>query len=473
MRWILVLVLVSSLLVVGLLGSSRAAAKEAPWNVLFITVDTLRADHLHCCGYGRDTSPNIDRLSSEGVLFTHGIVQWPKTTPSFASMLTGTYACFNGVKRQVRQPISGHFDVLAEVMRDGGYATVGYVTNPNLGRIFHFDQGFDTFVNGCRDPVRKRAEDVTRFGIEWLEEWSGEKPFFMWLHYIDPHAPYNPPRHRGRYFKDEFYSGARTASLNQVDWDAFGGIPKNIQCSDSEGRVWDEVDYYVALYDAEIRYMDDCVGELLAAVKAMGLEENTLVVFTADHGESLGDHEYYFEHGALPYDACSRVPLIIKVPGLDPESRTVTRPMELIHVMPTILDVVGLAPPAVVQGTSLMPFMRYGDDRNLSDYAFTEAGYSENYQRVIRRGSWKLIHAPAQEDQELMKGVPFELYDLASDPNELENVIDANPEIAEELKGRLFEWMETAASGASNEGPGEVEIDQETEEALRAIGYTK
>lgn len=468
------------LLVVFIVATcSRVYSASRRPNVLFVTIDTLRADHLGCYGYQRDTSPRIDELAREGVMFSQGIVQWPKTTPSFASMLTGTYGFYNGVTRSVRQSVSGHFDMLAEVLREAGYETVGVVTNPNLARFYHFDQGFETYIEGWRDLRWTTADEVTNYAVDWLQQRSGDesrhKPFLMWLHYIDPHSPYSPPKeYRRRYMNDRFYGGVQTADLNSGDWQGIGGIPRVVQVEDpqSPGETQDVIDYYVALYDAEIRYMDASIGKLLDAVKELGFEDDTLVVLTADHGESLGEHNYFFEHGVLPYDACSRVPLIVKVPGLKTRASVFDEPVELINVMPTILDAVGVACPEEVQGTSLVPFMS-NDEGALPRYAFTESGNEQDYQRVVRRDHWKLIFVPSPADQKIMSGVPLELYDVENDPHETRNLIDVETEVADELQQVLFDWIATNKLASHAAPGGEVPIDEKTEAALRELGYSK
>jgi glucan phosphoethanolaminetransferase (alkaline phosphatase superfamily) len=277
-------------------GLSRRAHSQPdvdPLNVLLITVDTLRADHLGAYGYGRNTSPHIDELARTGVLFSQAIAQWPKTTPSFASMMTGTYAHHHGLVRYTQQRLPDRFVVLAEVLRNANYDTVGIVTNGNLAKAFNFDQGFATYVEMWRTFADERAEHVTDHALSWLKQNASHHTFFMWLHYSDPHAPYEPPPpYSEMYVGDRYYGGTQRVGFN-ADFDTdMGGIPGRSRLGDH-----DVLDYYVAQYDAEIRYTDDNIGKVLTAVTSMGLTANTLIVLTADHGESLGSHDYYFEIG--------------------------------------------------------------------------------------------------------------------------------------------------------------------------------
>src|SRR5215213_1120565 len=304
-------------------------------NVLLITIDTLRADHLGAYGYARPTSPNIDRLARAGVLFRRAKAQWPKTSPSFASMLSSTYGHTNGLIRTTAQRMPDRFLMLAELFKAGSYDTSAAVANVNLARRFNFDQGFDKYVEIWKEGQdhRLRTELVTRHGLDLLEQASRSRPFFLWLHYLDPHARYEPPpRFNEMFVGDRHFDPARRAPLNDAVEADVGGIPARSNLGKE-----DRIAYYVAQYDAEIRYVDEQVGLLLEDLEKRGLAGETLVVLTADHGESLGDHNYFFEHGRLPYEDCVRVPLILRGPGTGTPGRIVRSPVELIDVLPTLL----------------------------------------------------------------------------------------------------------------------------------------
>lgn len=437
-------------------------------NVLFITIDTLRADHLGCYGYARDTSPNIDRLATEGVRFGQAVVQWPKTSPSLASILTSTYGHVNGLMRKCRQRLPNRLVLLPEILKDAGYQTVGIVTNGNLSKRFGFHQGFDTFIEGWRAFPGERAEDLTRHALSWLSKHSSSGGFFMWLHYSDPHAFYDPPGDFDEmYVGDEFYSGYETAKLDDDSGlpDAVGSIPLRSRLGDH-----DVLDYYVAQYDAEIRYMDEQIGKVLDGLKRMELAKNTLVVLTADHGESLGEHNYYFEHGRLPYDDCVLVPLIFKAPAFSNAGLVIDEPVELINIMPTILDLLGIPLKGDAQGVSLASALR-GLRSNLPKYAFTEAGYARNYQRVIRADGWKLVYVPDEDDQRIMQGTSFELYDLRNDPKELTNLITVETQMSHVLKHELVRWVRSSGPNDSSAPMAPITLDETTEKALRSLGY--
>ncbi|HEV8578186.1 MAG TPA: sulfatase [Thermoanaerobaculia bacterium] len=471
----------------GVLGNAKVAAASllllagvnaAAWrladqgsrprlNVLLITVDALRADHLGAYGYPRPTSPHIDRLGREGVVFWRAVSQWPKTSPSFASMLSSTYGHTNGLVRTTGQRLPDRLFTVAELLKAARFDTSAAVANVNLGKVFNFHQGFDIY----REIWEEGEDDgsgtelVTRRGLELLERGFHRRPFFLWLHYFDPHAPYEPPGALDEMFVgDRYFDPARRAPLHTRKRRDLGGIPVQSRL----GRE-DRIDYYVAQYDAEIRYVDEQIGILLRALEGLGLASNTLVILTADHGESLGEHNYFFEHGRFPYDDCVRVPLILRGPGTGTPGRLVRSPVELIDVLPTVLELAALPPSPDAEGKSLRPLLVGDRETGRRWTAFSESGYAENYQRSITSERYKLISVPDSEDRRVMQGRELELYDLQEDPGEKRNLIDERPDVARPLEKRLRRWM--AGSRAGARAPEAVRIDPGTEERLRSLGY--
>lgn len=458
-------------------------------NILLITVDTLRADHLSSYGYPRQTTPVIDRLASEGVRFDQAAVQWPKTTPSFASLFTATYSKDNGIVRKVGNPIPCRFRTLAEMLRRQGYGTYAVVANGALGSEFHFDQGFDKYVEtwkvdppaGIEDP--NVAGVVTRLADGLLEHIDRSKPFFLWLHYLDPHFPYDPPAPwRDRFQGDAHYDASVKVPIFREKTDnQMSGIGMR-QVLDNE----DELAFYVARYDAEIAYTDAQIGHFLETLRAAGLMQHTMTVFTADHGESLGDHAYYFDHGRFGFQACLHVPLIVNYPGVVTPGVD-HQPVELIDVAPTLLQMAGVSldDGTWMQGRSLLPRLRHplggADADSAGELAFSEAGWEtkNHWQKVVRDRRFKLIFAQTVPEQRWIggEGVRFVLYDLANDPGETKNVADRYPEELERLKRALWGWenaerfpvlIDTEQSDCSD---APRKMDHETEELLRSLGY--
>jgi arylsulfatase A-like enzyme len=445
-------------------ATHRGAEDPVRRNLVLITVDTLRADHLGCYGYPRDTSPNLDRLAARSTRFHHAVAQWPKTSPSIASLMTSTYCCTNGVVRMCGQRLPDGFAVLAEQFRRAGFATLAIVTNRFLGAEHGFDRGFADFVE-VWETGRHDADRATDMALERLDHLTHEQPFFMWLHYLDPHTPYTPPPH----VQDHF---AAVASVDDPELeytsgnDDIGVVPRHAQISGPP-----RLSHYVSRYDEEILALDAEVGRLLDAMEERSLLATTMVVFTADHGESLGDHDYFFEHGRLPYDASLRVPLVIDVPWLEREAEVVETPVALLNVAPTILSAFGLEAGGQAQGVSMWPLLEQGR-QTLPTHVFAEAGYSEDYQRIVRSDRWKLIEVPDAGDRSIMTGSRYELYDIGTDPGETHNLASDHPEVVDELARRLADWISSTPRATT---PAETpdSVDADTLEALRALGYAE
>ena len=488
--------LIASATVAGCDREAPASPRQP--NIVLITIDTLRADHLSSYGYPRETSPNIDALAAEGRRFARAQVQWPKTGPSFASILTSTYPKDNGIVRHVGIPMSCRQHTLAESLKDLGYRTQAIVANGALAREFGFDQGFDRYVESWKaedvpeglDP--DGAEAVNRLvkqALDQLEATTGDGadesdqgPLFLWVHYLDPHHPYTPTEaFRDRFLNDEHYDPSERFEI----------APNNDQEMVQVGRRKvlegrDDLDFYVARYDEEIAYVDDAVGQLLAMLEGRGVLEHAVTVLTSDHGESLGEHYYYFDHGRFGFQTCLNVPFMVRYPGAV-EPGVDEAPVGLIDLTPTLLEWAGapLEDGRFMQGRSLVPRIAgVGTDHEAdptSGVVFSEAGYAERrrWQRVAMNSRFKLVHAPAGREQMFIggRGVPFALFDLENDPGETENVADAFPEEVERLKRALrrhwnapaFDVM-TDPPGCDGDAPTSI-MDPETEEQLRALGY--
>src|SRR6185369_906343 len=314
-------------------------------NIVLITIDTLRADHLSAWGYMRQTSPNIDRLAAEGVRFDQAAVQWPKTTPSFASIFTATYAKDNGIVRTAGQPISCQFLTFPEVLQKQGYTNIAIVANAAVGSEFFFNQGFDQYIetwklpHGADNADPNRAEAVTNLAVSQLEKLQKSgKPYFLWVHYLDPHFPYEPPPGARDKFQNDshFDPSAQVPPSDKPKQQMFGVGSEHIL----EGHT--DLAFYLARYDAEIAYTDAQIGRLLDEMKKRNMLGKTLTAFTADHGESLGDHGYYFDHGRFSFQTCLHVPLVLHYPGVI-KPRVDKQPAELIDLAPTLLEAAGVA----------------------------------------------------------------------------------------------------------------------------------
>ncbi|MEM8932238.1 MAG: sulfatase [Acidobacteriota bacterium] len=456
-------------------GDAGPDATRRP-NILLISVDTLRADHLGAYGYDRATSPRLDRLAARGTRFADCTVQWPKTWPSMASMLTGAHPKTIGVTR-AQHTLHGGVETLAERFREHGFATAAVVANVNLSDRFGFSQGFDHFVESWSEARREtngpvqhsggvkrytNARVVSDQGLAWLRDVDRSRPWFLWLHYIDPHGPYQPPAAYADRFTDRPYPTRDVPDEH---------MPRYQQQVDADGEPIRALGHYLANYDREIRFFDDEMGRLLDAIEAAGFaRDETLIVFTADHGESFGEHEYWLEHGLLPYQSTAHVPLILAYDGVVPSGRVVERPVGLIDLAPTLVELAGLDPMATFEGRSLVPTLT--DDQAGPRYVFMESGYHEATQLAIREGSWKLVLVRADDDRQRMTGEEVELYDLSIDPGELVNVASEHPERTTRLRKTLEAWYRSGVRAVDVGGELDIEaLDPEEREQLRALGY--
>jgi arylsulfatase len=359
---------------------------------VLVGIDTLRADHLGCYGYPRPTSPRIDALARESALFTTAIAPAPWTLPSFASILTGLLPSHH--RAGEGSPTGGagldaSHPTLATILRDAGYATASFVSNGWVSTRVGLARGFDEHGIGG-------TESAARDGVRFIERQATGRPFFLFVHLLAPHAPYEPPAEDAEPFVDRTYTG-----------------PIGLHF-DPNRRVESTADLRraVDLYDGEIHFADRMVGTIVDALERRGLLDRTVIVVTADHGEELHERGA-FGHGTTLYDEQLHVPLLIRLPRARLASR-VERQVRTLDVMPTLLDALGMTPPAAVDGVSLLPLLRGGPMPADSEQAFAEFLTAPVEQKAIRLQGEKLILTPSTG--------ATALYDLAADPRELTNV---------------------------------------------------
>ncbi|MFH1278059.1 MAG: sulfatase [Candidatus Eisenbacteria bacterium] len=382
-------------------------------NVLLVLIDSLREDHLGFAGYGRNTSPVLDRLAGEGIVFERTYAPSSWTKPSVATLLTGLYPESHGVLREIGPGavLAGDLVTVAEALRGAGYATYGFVANPLVNPEFGFDQGFDEFrvFDGWIDQSSGPLTDEVK---GWTARAEKGRPFFTFVHYLDPHGAYQPPINYEEFFRGIPFPEKR-AVLGGLEMVLSGEprretgerpvpLPVPVPLSESDR------DFLVALYDSEIRFLDGKIGELLETMERRGLLENTLVIVTADHGEEFLDHGL-LRHGFQLYEETVRIPLVIGGPGLPGEFRGARRGegAGLVDVAPTILAACGLgAPPG--GGRNLLRAPEEGE-RLLAGSTF----YRGLERRYAAQGDRKLILDDARGTAEL--------YDLAADPGEGRN----------------------------------------------------
>ncbi len=459
LRPVLPTFLLASVLVVAILSGierPRAAAEKRPTrpNIILVTVDTLRADHLSSYGYHLVTSPNLDHFAEEATRFTHCISCAPITNPSVASIMTSQYPSFHslGAAGGNRQPMLLSEVTLAKVLSKNGYRTAAFVSNFVLRRKMRFYVGFDlyddtfTSYEPTRGLLERTADKTTEYALNWLKNGAKES-FFLWVHYQDPHGPYTPPERYLEHFPERTYSsGPKT--LPVTDNTGKGGIPEYQYFSGQTSPA-----YYRSRYDGEIAYADECIGRLFAGIKTLGLWERSIVVFTADHGESMGEHGYYFCHQQDVTDELLHVPLIIRIPGAE-QARKVDELVSTIDIGPTLLESAGVVEKLGTSGLSLMPLIR-GRTQSLGrEHVVSE----DTHGRIcFHSRETKYISGPDGE----------RLYDLTRDPLESKNVLKEKPDLA-------LTWHPVRDSYLSEAKPrsGTVQPpDRRDVETLKSLGY--
>ncbi|MCL2708087.1 MAG: sulfatase-like hydrolase/transferase [Defluviitaleaceae bacterium] len=403
---------------------------KKPPNILFFGIDSLRRDHMSHYGYGRLTTPHITKYAEGGVTFENCFSAHIPTSSGYSNMLTGRDCFGTGVValRHVGQIAEG-VPTLAEILRDHGYVStsVGYEGNPGsrgFDKYLHFQSWFAETPDG-RIP---KAMNLNQTAIPELERLSkGKKPFFLFLRHMEPHSPYLAPEpFQSMFFQGDAFDKNDDRMKKVYDFKPFGDFIKSWT---PEGCT--NPDYVIAQYDAEIAYMDACIAHILEKLSQLGLEENTLVVFASDHGETLYDHDCHFDHHGL-YDPTLVVPLIFKWKGKLPGGIRRADTCQLKDVTPTILDVIGLDTGTPFDGRSLYPLVK-GEPRDAEPEIYiTECTWMRKH--GWRTPEWKLIRA-LEPDFHFKPEI--ELYNLIKDPGENFNAADENPEIVEALTKRM------------------------------------
>ncbi len=448
-------------------GSASPVSRQP--NVLLVTIDSLRADRVGAYGFATAQTPVFDRLAREGVRFDYATCQLPQTNASHAALMTGLYPSTNGVKIHMVDKLKSDAQTLASVFAANGYQTAGIYSWVSLDRQFcGLDQGFQTYegyvlnrsalfsdprledlsalyrqlkqnlpILSTADAVLKGSDsieasvdgraDVTNDAVfKWLDAHVDGPPFFLWVHYFDPHYPYNPPPPYDHVLGLR-YDGKIDGSLDTIH---------QLQQNQLDLTPADHA-RLLELYQGEIAFVDAQLGELLTKLAHYGIADDTVTVVTADHGESFGEHGDW-THGYKVFETETRVPLVLRYPSRLPAGRVVSAPVQLIDLMPTLFDLTGVRATKAVQGTSLVPLLTGGADPK-ERLAFTELA-DESFVSVLVTQEWKLIRNNANGE--------LQLYHLADDAGEEKNLIDEEPSVGRELTARLLDVMKL--SGVSH-----------------------
>ncbi|HEV8376485.1 MAG TPA: sulfatase [Candidatus Polarisedimenticolia bacterium] len=447
-----------------------ACSRDArPASLLLITVDTLRADHLGAYGYTRPTSPRIDSLAREGILFEKAYATVPRTTQSVATILTGLYPKHHRA-RGLFSPLVPANLTLAEILRERGYSTWAVVSNIFLQPGKGFEQGFDSYSNPRSRFDSDSSEQITGEALEKLSA-AKDRPFFLWVHYLDPHWTYDPRGEFSARFDPDYRPSKEMKELREGK-----SLKGDIIFHNRLGE--EDRHHLVALYDGEIAQVDAQIGRLLDRMPA-GVKKNLLIVLTSDHGESLCEHQYCFAHGETLYDDTLRVPLLFHHPGLLRGGKRIAGNVSLMDLAPSILRLLRLPPRPGMDGMALFAEAPSGSSfeaRGSHDLLFAETDYqlihAANPRFLIpgaagrwsglRKDSLKLIRIPRPE------GPLHELFQLATDPGEASPLaLEALP-LGFQLQRELEIWTD------DEQGAGE-SLDEtltpEQRERLKSLGY--
>jgi arylsulfatase A-like enzyme/Tfp pilus assembly protein PilF len=414
--------------------SFAGSNSSTPLNVILITLDTTRADRMGYLGSQLGLTPNLDVLARQSLVFSRAYAHVPLTTPSHATILTGTYPQFNHLG-DLGTALAKDLPYLPDVLHQRGYQTAAFVgsqvLDPQSAAAPGFERGFDTYDAGFHsrrsgedryESEERRASTVVDHALVWLRQ-QPRKPFFLWVHLYDPHDPYDPPEP----FKTK---------------------------------------YAATPYDGEIAYVDSALGRLFAGLKAGGFYDSSVIAVVADHGEAFGEHSEE-SHGFFLYDETIHVPLLIKLPVGRAAGVQVSTRVGLVDVAPTLLRAAGVDVPTPMQGVSLLSLISGTKGRSVGNSATERAAYSEtdypqrafgwSWLRALRAGKYLYIDAPRRE-----------LYDQSVDPQALHNLAETSPAVAETLQSQLDEFRRKTSSGAAPK-PANITADQA--EKLQALGY--
>ena len=396
-------------------------------SVILISIDTLRADHLGCYGYSRDISPNLDSLAAESLLFNHAITPIALTIPAHSSMMTGTNPYQHQVHDNTSTRLGESSITLAEILKEKGFATGAVIGAFALDARFGLNQGFDSYDDDfeAKDDtldflpfsIERKAEDVTRLALGWLDKHQAEE-FFLFVHYYDPHDTYHWHEDTGFKYPSVF--------------------PSPADC-----------------YDSEIAYTDGYVGRIIETLKRKGLYDSTLLIVVGDHGEGLKDHKEG-GHGFYIYHSTVHVPLIVKLPGVSTGVR-INEVVGIIDIVPTVCELLGIEPPREVEGRNLLAGAPEDEERMIYCESMMPTVYNGQSLLGLVGNRYRYIHTTRPE-----------LYDLYRDPRENDDLIDEHPDLAAKFEDRL---LATVSGMENRSGDSKIELDAESLARLAALGY--
>lgn len=460
-------------------------------NILLISIDTLRADHLSCYGYHRKTTPNIDRLASEGTIYKQHYSTGVWTPPGHASMLTGLYVSEHGVYGERR--LSKNIPTIAEKLKENGYQTAGFVNNSQVGELVGLHKGHDLFVEVWKEsPYKNSIERILKGSLrrvkdylgyedkgakrtnslflDWISRIDRNKPFYCFLHYIEPHNPLNPPRnYKNKYLDKEILRNVDMEKIKKVAHNPLICYVEDITLNNTE------IETLKALYDGEIEYTDSKVGEIIALLKENNLYDDTMIIVTSDHGEHFGEYGYW-SHVASLYKEILHIPLVIKYPKGVEYIEEINDYTQLVDIFPTIMEIAGVSEQEFQ--TSGINLTHNRDNSKFHEYIFAEwEGRVPYFIQDKVKGNKGLDINRFNVQMSMIQDKQYkyiwkidgneELYDISNSKEELLN-ITTQKEIKERLQSELLKKKKTMRY---IEESTSYSIDNEIAKNLKALGY--
>jgi arylsulfatase A-like enzyme len=425
-------IIVGILIIVNTLYKN--SVKESKYNIILITVDSLRADHLPCYGYGRNTAPNICSLAKEGVLFKNAYSQGTQTYTSLSSLIFSKFPPSHGVYN-FNDALPKDQSTFIEVLKENNYSISIMSSHTNLLHQIYYKFPFKIYY----------SSDYVYFVDDLATNIKLQKPFFIWTHLMDIHFPYNQTQRSRTYYANSPLNNTDIIDIIQKSED-LGTFP-NVSISE------EEISYLKDMYDESLIEADSYIGNIVEILKKTGIYDNTLIIISADHGEGFGEHGIFF-HGGKPYNVLDHVPLIIKFPKNMYAGKTVEQVVRHVDIAPKIFDLLGLRSDMKMQGVSLIPAIEGSD---LNQIIYSEGENSIAYGNK----SYKYIY-------NLLFGKD-ELYDLEKDPGEKHNLIDENPELSKEFRTKLLSFVNSLEKVKTEK----IVLSEELIRELRSLGYVQ
>jgi len=466
-----IIILIISIIII--LQNTSVFKKQYKKNIILIYLDALSSKHLNCYGYHRKTSPYIDYLARKGVLFKNAFSQAPATWPSVHSTLTSQYASHFFTKKI---KLKEEKLTLAEVLKQNGYYTAGFSSSPIVTKtetsysLGGFEQGFDTFDDSIYKGEKKNwqwrsPEGIIEHALRWLDA-NYKKNFFLFLYIMDPHDVYHSPEPYNSLY-DPDYPGKKLIIAGAPTF-----YEKKILEGTETGLNDRDIFHLISLYDGEITYADAEIGRLLKKLEELNLMDDTLIIITSDHGEEFFEHGG-LKHGYTLYNEAIKIPLIFMCPSQLPQNIKIDEIVQSLDIVPTVLDIVDIKKPKIMQGESLLPLIKKKKPK-WRNYALSESPFADV--KAIITKKWKYIHHfeskplhPNLNDK-YKKGK--ELYDLEHDPKERVNLYDKKPEVAKKLYLELLDLIPNLEKERLEKAKA-IELDKETKEKLKSLGYLK